>query len=234
MPDRPVFFDFVKTRLGTFQIAASDRGLIQINFPLRVSSLPHRGYPDPMEKNSSMGLRGSVQSKAVPQGLHRCPVGSTCGAEAISEIVRQQAAKFVRTDSAEFWRTSLPLVARNDVIKGNCGEHIRKTQSFLKHYFLSKPAFDKIPIDWNIFKPFDKKILQTLLKVKPGKTITYQQLAKRAGFPRAARAVGNALNRNPIPILIPCHRVVRKDRSLGGYAGGIRWKQALLKLEQNN
>ena len=76
-------------------------------------------------------------------------------------------------------------------------------------------------------------MLKTLMKVPQHRTvISYSELARRSGAPRAARAVGSALNRNPIPILIPCHRVVRKDRVLGGYGAGIRWKKMLLNLDK--
>ena len=89
-------------------------------------------------------------------------------------------------------------------------------------------------MDWTSFKPFDQRVLKTLLKqTKAGQTVSYSELAERCGKPRAQRAVGNALNRNPIPILIPCHRVVRKDQSLGGYGGGLQWKRILLNLEKS-
>ncbi len=110
-----------------------------------------------------------------------------------------------------------------------------RAKSLLKDYFSgSRVKFGKIPIDWSIFRPFDRQVLAQLLRVKPGKTITYGELAKRSHFPRAARAVGNALNRNPIPILIPCHRVLRKDLILGGYRGGNRWKQLLLNIDKQH
>ena len=78
---------------------------------------------------------------------------------------------------------------------------------------------------------FQKKIWKELLKVPWGKTITYKGLAEKAGRPRAYRAVGNALGANPIPIIIPCHRVIKSDGSLGGYGSGIKIKKELLKLE---
>ncbi len=164
MPERPIFFNLVKTRFGTFQIAASDRGLIQINFPNRYKAASHHSVVPPRAKK-------------------------------ILEAGKRFLKCFISGE-------------------GYCDKHV--------------------PIDWNVFRDFDRRVLKTLKEIPPQTTVSYSELAERVKNPRAARAVGNALNRNPIPILIPCHRVVRKDRSLGGYAGGIRWKQTLLKLEQNH
>ncbi|HHX58874.1 MAG TPA: MGMT family protein [Candidatus Moranbacteria bacterium] len=78
---------------------------------------------------------------------------------------------------------------------------------------------------------FEKKVLKLLKKVPRGKVITYSKLAKMAGSPRAARAVGNALHKNPDAPVVPCHRVVKSDGALGGYAGGWRRKTKLLREE---
>jgi len=81
--------------------------------------------------------------------------------------------------------------------------------------------------------PFQRDVLTTVQKVPRGEYLTYGELARRIGRPGAARAVGQALGSNPIPILIPCHRVLASDGSLGGYSGrgGVRTKEALLRLE---
>lgn len=78
---------------------------------------------------------------------------------------------------------------------------------------------------------FDRKVLARLCDVGYGETVTYGELAEMCGKPRAARAVGGALNRNPLPILIPCHRVVAADGTLGGYGGGLEMKRTLLEIE---
>lgn len=81
--------------------------------------------------------------------------------------------------------------------------------------------------------PFHRKVYQALCKVPPGKVVTYAELAKRAGSPGAARAVGTAMAKNPFPIIIPCHRVVAGNGKLGGYSGrgGVATKRKLLQLE---
>ena len=79
--------------------------------------------------------------------------------------------------------------------------------------------------------PFQRAVWQALLKIKPGRTSTYGEIASKAGKPEAARAAGAAIGRNPIGIIVPCHRVIGRDGSLTGYAGGLERKEALLKLE---
>jgi len=68
-------------------------------------------------------------------------------------------------------------------------------------------------------------------KIPYGETLSYREVALRAGFPRAFRAAGGALGRNPLPIIVPCHRVIRSDGGLGGFGGGIEIKKFLLELE---
>ncbi|MDO5305693.1 MAG: methylated-DNA--[protein]-cysteine S-methyltransferase, partial [bacterium] len=79
--------------------------------------------------------------------------------------------------------------------------------------------------------PFQKKVWAELLKIPYGKTVSYQDIAVSIGNPDACRAVGMANNKNPIPIFIPCHRVIGKNGNLTGYAGGLDCKQALLEIE---
>lgn len=81
---------------------------------------------------------------------------------------------------------------------------------------------------------FYVKVWKACFKIPPGKTLTYLQIAKNIGAPKAARAVGIALSKNPFPPIIPCHRVVRTDGKMGGYsgAGGIRKKLEMLKYEK--
>ena len=80
--------------------------------------------------------------------------------------------------------------------------------------------------------PFYRQVWAELERIPYGETMSYGELAKRVGKPKAARAVGAANGRNPLPIVIPCHRVIGADGSLTGYGGGIRFKVALLELEK--
>jgi len=78
---------------------------------------------------------------------------------------------------------------------------------------------------------FQQKVLRAASAIPRGKISTYQRIAKQIGKPKAVRAVGRALANNPFPLIIPCHRVIRSDGSLGGYQGGLKMKRALLKKE---
>lgn len=96
-----------------------------------------------------------------------------------------------------------------------------------------KIIFDKYAVDWSLLTPFQRKVLKATMKVPYGTVETYGGLAKKAGCPSASRAVGGALARNPFPLVIPCHRIVKGNGSLGGFSagGGIALKERLLKLE---
>lgn len=85
--------------------------------------------------------------------------------------------------------------------------------------------------DLYFLTPFQQRILEATSIIPWGQYRTYGWVAKKAGSPRGFRAAGQALNRNPIPILIPCHRVIAANNLLGGYGGGLGWKIELLKLE---
>jgi O-6-methylguanine DNA methyltransferase len=95
-----------------------------------------------------------------------------------------------------------------------------------------RTSFD-LSLDLNRLADFQRQVLQATLQVPHGQVVTYNEIARRIGRPRAARAVGQALSRNPIPIIIPCHRVVATDGSLRGYKGnrGLHTKAMLLSLE---
>jgi methylated-DNA-[protein]-cysteine S-methyltransferase len=104
----------------------------------------------------------------------------------------------------------------------------------LEDYFFGKPvAANALPLDLR-GTPFQLLVWQELQRIPWGATIAYQDLAGRIGKPRSARAVGQACGANPIPILIPCHRVIAADGSLGGYSSGLERKRWLLKHEGLN
>jgi methylated-DNA-[protein]-cysteine S-methyltransferase len=89
-------------------------------------------------------------------------------------------------------------------------------------------------LDWSLVgeRSFQRRVLGELAKVRFGHTLSYGELARRAGKPGAARAVGGAMAKNPIPLVVPCHRVLAAKNELGGFGGGLRLKRALLDLEK--
>jgi len=100
-------------------------------------------------------------------------------------------------------------------------------------YFAGRLQTFTVPLDWRLLAVgFQRHVLQTLQTVSWGHLVSYGELARRAGAPRAARAVGRACGVNPLPILVPCHRVVRADGGIGGYGRtGVAYKRALLAIE---
>ena len=113
------------------------------------------------------------------------------------------------------------------------GDRLETVTRQLREYFAGERAAFDLPLDLRALTPFQKSVLSAISQVPAGETTSYGGLAQRIGKPGAARAVGRALGSNPIPIIIPCHRALAADGSLGGYSGrgGVRTKQVLLTLE---
>ena len=107
---------------------------------------------------------------------------------------------------------------------------VDRAREQLDEYFAGERQAFELELDLRA-APFQQAVLGELARIPFGAVATYGELARRIGRPRAARAVGGALNRNPIPILLPCHRVVGASGSLVGYAGGLDRKRLLLELE---
>ncbi len=113
-------------------------------------------------------------------------------------------------------------------------ERCRDYVKFIKEYFNKEKSRFNFYIDWDNTSDFFKKVYKSCMNIPYGKTRSYSDLAKEAGNKNAARAVGNAMASNPIPIIIPCHRVLRADRSLGGFGGGLELKKNMLVHEGIN
>ena len=107
-----------------------------------------------------------------------------------------------------------------------------ETEKQINQYFAGNRQIFNVPLKPN-GTDFQLSVWNVLKKIPYGKTISYQELAYRVGNKNASRAVGNANGKNPIPIIIPCHRVIRKNGKLGGFGGGINIKKKLLELERN-
>ena len=103
----------------------------------------------------------------------------------------------------------------------------------LGQYFAGKAVDFDVTIDLSPLTDFQRKVLSACAKIPRGQVLSYAELARRLNRPRAARAVGNALARNPIPVVIPCHRVIASNGQLGGYSAeqGLNMKRRLLELE---
>jgi len=102
----------------------------------------------------------------------------------------------------------------------------------LDDYFAGRRRDFELAIDWTLVGPFGRRVLGHTARIPYGSTSSYGEIARAIGSPRAARATGNALGANPIPIVVPCHRVLRSGGALGGYTGGLHRKELLLAIER--
>jgi O-6-methylguanine DNA methyltransferase len=106
----------------------------------------------------------------------------------------------------------------------------RTTETALKKILAGKKS--KLPpLDWTGKTEFQKSVWRQMLKISAGKTKSYGEIASAIGKPKAVRAVGGACGANPVPVLVPCHRVLAANKKLGGFSGGLDWKRSLLARE---
>jgi methylated-DNA-[protein]-cysteine S-methyltransferase len=108
---------------------------------------------------------------------------------------------------------------------------LREALAQLADYFAGRRKAFELPLDLDFGTPFQRSVWQALLAIPAGRTTSYGALGQQLGRPQAARAIGAAVGRNPLSIVVPCHRVLGAGGALTGYAGGIERKDALLRLE---
>jgi O-6-methylguanine DNA methyltransferase len=114
---------------------------------------------------------------------------------------------------------------------GQASSRLRDARRQLVEFIRGRRATFDLPLDVSQGTPFQRRVWRTLQRVPYGKLRSYRWIALRVGGHRYARAVGNAVGANPLPIVIPCHRIVAHDASLGGFSGGLAMKRKLLTLE---
>ncbi|MFC8127571.1 methylated-DNA--[protein]-cysteine S-methyltransferase [Streptomyces sp. NPDC057302] len=98
-------------------------------------------------------------------------------------------------------------------------------------YFAGERHAFELPLDWSLISGFNRQVLRELTAVPYGAVVGYGDLARRVGQPGASQAVGMAMGANPLPVVVPCHRVVERDGGIGGFGGGVETKRQLLALE---
>ncbi len=109
--------------------------------------------------------------------------------------------------------------------------HARRAEREIRQYLAGKRRRFTVRLDLGGLSPFHRQVLAAARRIPYGKTATYGELAARIGRPKAARAIGRAMARNPVPLLVPCHRVTAAGGALGGFGGGLKMKRRLLALE---
>jgi methylated-DNA-[protein]-cysteine S-methyltransferase len=151
---------------------------------------------------------GQLLLAATPRGLVRVSLPSYDPGEALEQLAAQVSPRV------------LEAPARLDDARRQ-----------LDLYFEGRLTEFDLPLDWRLSKDFRRRALRAIAGIPYGQTRTYTQIAAKAGNERAVRAAGTACGTNPIPIVVPCHRVLRSGGALGGYGGGLPMKEALLKME---
>jgi methylated-DNA-[protein]-cysteine S-methyltransferase len=106
------------------------------------------------------------------------------------------------------------------------------TRRELEEYFTGTRSHFDLTLDWSLTRGFGRRVLEATALIPYGAVSTYKQVASDAGSPRGSRAAGNALGANPLPIVVPCHRVLHSSGGLGGYTGGLERKRTLLAVER--
>ncbi len=113
----------------------------------------------------------------------------------------------------------------------NVREWHRTTTQALKRVLAGGQPKELPPFDWTDGTGFQQKVWRAMSKITSGKTLSYGEIASAIGKPNASRAVGGACGANPIPVLVPCHRVLAANKKIGGFSGGLHWKRLLLERE---
>jgi len=131
-------------------------------------------------------------------------------------------------DEEHFLKRLLDAFDDRPVFRSDALDDVRRE---LDRYFAGKTLDFDVPVDLSVVHGFSRKVLDAARRIRPGHVLSYTEIAAKAGNARASRAAGNALHDNPVAIVVPCHRIVRSDGSLGGYGGGLPVKEWLLHHE---
>lgn len=163
------------------------------------------------------------------QKIGRFWIGALAGSDGLRALTLSMRLK---SDAMETMRHRLLELGRDEVHEGVEGWVAKAFEQVEAYLSGQREAFD-LPLDWASGTEFHKAVWRACQRIPYGKTESYAWVAEQVGRPKSARAVGGALGANPIPLVVPCHRVLRSDGSLGGYTGGLEIKRAFLALEQN-
>ncbi|HWO87786.1 MAG TPA: methylated-DNA--[protein]-cysteine S-methyltransferase [Gemmatimonadales bacterium] len=168
------------------------------------------------------GRDGAVLNYAM---MSDTPVGTLGIAAGPAGLCR---VSFVKGED-DFLAELLEAFGQRPVVRSSRLDEARRA---LDRYFSGRRLdFADLAVDLSELSPFERRVLGATARIPPGRVATYAEVARRAGNERASRAAGNALHKNPVAIVVPCHRVLRADGSLGGYGGGLPIKEWLLKHE---
>ena len=156
-------------------------------------------------------------------------MGLAATARGIAAVVLPKPSR--RAAERELTSRSGPRTAPTPKTNGRGDTHLKAARAAITAYLEGKARSVDLPLDLENNTPFQVKVWNALRAIPYGRVRSYGWVARKIGRPNAARAVGAACGANPVPLLVPCHRVVAGDGSLGGFSGGLSNKRRLLKLE---
>jgi methylated-DNA-[protein]-cysteine S-methyltransferase len=158
-----------------------------------------------------------------PNDTVRCHINSPLGQMVLAASVRGLSGAWFDGQRHQADTTNWPLAPDHPIL-------MRATTQLAQYFAGQRRVFD-VPLDLGTGTPFQQRVWRALLAIAPGATRSYAQVSIEIGQPTAVRAVAGAVGRNPLSIIVPCHRVLGSDGTLTGYAGGLPRKRALLQLE---
>lgn len=179
-----------------------------------------------------MGKRSSstLPLTTYPSRLKACVFRTPWGWMGLSETTKGIDAVVLPKASRQAVLSELQ-VASAELLEGRTSSRLQEAQAQLTGYLAGRRRSFDLPLDLSRGTSFQQKVWRTLRGISYGRLRSYQWVALRVGGGQYARAVGNAVGANPLPIVIPCHRIVAQDASLGGFSGGLPTKRKLLTLE---
>jgi O-6-methylguanine DNA methyltransferase len=160
-------------------------------------------------------------------------VGSDRGKEDGNEVGGQVKLSYLG-NRKDLFENYIEKLKKNSCKKGLFSLHGKKsaeTENHILDYLSGKVKNIKLDTYFIFGTDFEKKVWNTAVSIPYGKTLSYKELAEKTGFPLAWRAVGTALGRNPVMLVVPCHRIIKSNGSIGNFGGGVKVKEFLLNLE---
>jgi methylated-DNA-[protein]-cysteine S-methyltransferase len=188
------------------------------------------------------GTRGSGEASArAARSLAERMAGEGLADVSYAELDSPFGPLLAATTSRGLVRLAFPEESAEDVLERlarrlsprivEASRPVEPVRRELEDYFEGRRRAFELALDWSLIGPFGRRVLGVTSAIPYGGVLSYAEVAAEAGSPRGSRAAGNALGSNPIPIVIPCHRVLRSGGALGGYGGGLDRKRYLLELE---
>ena len=178
-----------------------------------------------------------MRARLMMAGLHFEARWSSSGLQALRLLSKKApghkpVARFSMQLLSRSGRKGTPVPRACAVAAMRERHFLRTLRHTLRQFFRNRSSSFDVPLAWDGATDFQKEVWQALRKIPRGQTRSYAQIAQQIGRPRAARAVGAACAANPILLLVPCHRVIGSDGSLGGFSSGIALKKTLLDRER--